>query len=173
MVARGLVRVSIHSSTGVRVTYLLAGPGEPLNLVGPFTGGARPYAAEALTDACVAEIRRDDFISFTFKNPVVLSNIIGILGEAVDSANSRILDMMDKKVHQRLERVLYTLYRKFGSILEFTSGELAELAGTTTESTLRAMARFRACGIVRTGRGRIVITNPEILGNPNTPTLWI
>ena len=92
-----------------------------------------------------------------------MQNIIVILGRAVDSANSRILDMMEMRVEQRLLRVLLTLYRKFGKTLDFTSIELAEMAGTTTESTLRVMARLRQSEIVETRRGRIQILRAEHL----------
>ena len=173
LVAEGLVRVSFLSASGLRMTYLLAGPGEPINLVGPFTGYGRPFYAEAAAPASIAQIGRREFISLTDRYPMVLHNIIRILGAAVDSANSRILDMMDKRVHQRLTRVLYTLYRKFGSDLLFTSGDLAELAGTTTESTLRVMSDLREAGIIRTARGKVLILAPDRLTTDEEELLWL
>ena len=44
LVADGLVKVSICSSSGRQITYLLAEEGEPVNLVGPFTGLPRLLA---------------------------------------------------------------------------------------------------------------------------------
>jgi CRP-like cAMP-binding protein len=173
VVAQGLVKVSICSSSGTRITYLLAERGEPLNLVGPFTGKPRFLSAEALEAVAVAHVRRQDFVSFAFKYPAVVINIISILGRAVDSANSRIVDMMEKRVEQRVLRVLHTLYQKFGTTLMFTSSELAELAGTTTESTLRAMAQLRKLGIIRSSRGEISIIDPARLEHPGSETLWV
>lgn len=173
MVAEGLIKVSLVSYLGNRITYLLAGPGEPLNLVGPFSGAPRPFYAEALEDALVAHVKREDFISFCHRNPAVMHNIIIILGRAVDSANSRILDMMGMRVEQRLLRVLLTLYRKFGKTLDFTSNEIAEMAGTTTESTLRVMARLRQSGIIQTRRGQIQILKAEPLEHMGSESMWI
>jgi CRP-like cAMP-binding protein len=173
VVAQGLVKVSICSASGTKITYLLAGRGEPLNLVGPFTGTPRFLSAEAMEEAAVARIKREDFVSFVFKYPSVAVNIISILGNAVDSANSRIIDMMEKRVEQRLIKVLYTLYKKFGLSLRFTSSELAELAGTTTESTLRAMGRLRELGIIQSGRGEINILEPLQLECLSSETLWV
>jgi CRP-like cAMP-binding protein len=102
-----------------------------------------------------------------------LTNIISILGHAVDSANGRIIDMMEKKVEQRLLKVLNTLQKKFGQELNFTSGDLAELAGTTSESALRAMARLRDMGIIKTGRGRISILDPERLKEIGYEIFWV
>ena len=134
------MKVSIYAPSGIRLTYLLAERGEPLNLVGPFTGAIRSISADALKKALILCIKRDALITFAFDNPTILSNAIAILGRAVDSANLRIMDMVEKRVEQRLSRVLHTLHTKFGTTLNFTSSELAELAGTTTESALTERA---------------------------------
>ena len=173
IVAEGLVKVSIGSFSGRQITYLLAERGEPVNLVGPFTGEPRLLAASALSDASVAGIPRDRFLSFAYERPEVIRNIIRILGQAVDSANGRIIDMCEKPVEMRLKKVLNTLYRKFGNPIPFTGLELAELAGTTTESALRAMAGLRRDGIVRSGRGEVFVLNPAELERQCGETLWI
>ncbi|HKI48421.1 MAG TPA: Crp/Fnr family transcriptional regulator, partial [Desulfobacteria bacterium] len=139
----------------------------------PFSSVPRPLCAEALEDAVVIHVKREDFANFCYENPAVMHNIIVILGRAVDSANSRILDMMEMRVEKRLLKVLLTLYQKFGETLDFTSNELAELAGTTTESTLRVMARLRQAGIIQTRRGQIQILKAENLINVGSESMWI
>ena len=173
VVAKGLVKVSVDSSAGFRITYLMAGQGEPLNLVGPFTGNPRMLSAEAMEDSIILCVERNAFTSFAFASPPLINNIISILGQAVDSANSRMIDMLEKRVDQRLLRVLHTLYQKFGHTLHFTSTELAELAGTTTESTLRAMGHLRKMGIVESGRAEVRIMRPEALQVPGSETFWL
>lgn len=173
VVAEGLVRVSIGSPSGNRMTYLLAGRGEPLNLVGPFNGLPRFLSAEAVSKAKVVFVKRDAFLSFVSRNPQFMINVISILGKALDSANGRVLDMMEKPVEERLLKVLYTLYRKFGVTLCFTSRELAELAGTTPESVLRSIGRLRGLGVVSTARGRLVIEQSNLLAESCENILWI
>jgi CRP-like cAMP-binding protein len=173
VVASGLIKVSISSFSGTKITYLLAGRGEPLNLVGPFTGAPRFLSAEALKRATVACVKREEFVSFAFKYPQVVTSIISILGNAIDSANSRILDMMEKRVEQRIVKVLFSLFKKFGATLHFTSSEIAELAGTTTESTLRAMGRLREIGAIGSSRGEISILKPSQLECLTNETLWV
>jgi len=172
-VAKGLVKVSICSDSGSRMTYLMARPGEPLNLVGPFLGSPRTLSAEAMKDSVVVCMKRQAFTAMVFKNPVLITNIIAILGHALDSVNSRMIDMLEKRVDQRLLRVLFTLNRKFGAVLNFTSSELAELAGTTGESTLRAMGRLRKMGLVETGRGVVRIVEPDKLERLGSDTFWL
>lgn len=173
LVAQGLIRVCRYSATGKRLTYLLAGPGEPLNLVGPFTGAPRDYVAEAATDTTIVSVDRKAFSEFAFHHPQLIINVIDILGQAVDSSNSRILDMQDKKVVQRLRRVLHTLSKKFGPVLKFTATEIADLAGTTTESVLRVLSVLRQDGIIAKRRGQIDILDPQALIDTEYEDLWI
>ncbi|BBO86230.1 Crp/Fnr family transcriptional regulator [Desulfosarcina ovata] len=173
LVEEGMIRVSRYSPLGKRLTYLLAGPGEPINLVGPFTGEARANVAEAAAASTVVSIERKDFIRFAFAYPQLIVNIIDILGQALDSSNSRILDMQEKKVVQRLKRVLHRLSEKFGPLLNFTAVEIADLASTTTESALRVLSDLRQKGIIEKSRGQIHIIKPEALIDPESEELWI
>ncbi|MFH1982457.1 MAG: hypothetical protein ABIL58_11480 [Pseudomonadota bacterium] len=68
------------------------------------------------------------------QHPNLIITAISILGKAVDSANLRIINLIEKRVADRLARVLYTLYNKFGSPVNFTRYEMAALTGTTPES---------------------------------------
>jgi CRP-like cAMP-binding protein len=173
VVLQGLVKTSVSSIYGTKITYLLSRPGEPLNLIGPFTGKPRLLEAMAIKNSCIGSIPRGEFLSFAWENPELITNIISILGFAIDSANNRIIDLVEKKVDQRLYKVLYTLYSKFGPRLYLTSQELADLGGTTVESTLRSMKKLRLLGLIKTRRGEIEILKPEELKKCCDEVLWI
>lgn len=173
LVADGLVKVSIGSASGKQITYLLAEQGEPINLIGPFTGLPRLLAAYALSDAHVASIPQHPFLSFVYAHPKMIPNIMRILGQAIDSANGRIIDMLEKPVDLRVKKVLHSLYRKFGNPVPFTSFELADLAGTTPESALRAMARLRQAGVVRSRRGEVFILDVSQFEDECQEILWV
>ncbi len=173
IVADGLIKVFTTSSNGTRITYLIAQTGEPINLIAPFTQNLRSVVAEALKESSLIKIKTIDFLEFTQKNLKVVTNIIGILGQALDSSNSRIIDMMEKKVEQRLFRALYSLYQKFGTPLNFTSLELSNLIGSTTESTLRSISILKQEGIIKTSRGKIDVLRPEALDRFGVESMWI
>jgi CRP-like cAMP-binding protein len=173
IVAKGLVHVSICSFEGHRLTYLLAAVGEPLNLVSTFSNKPRMIEARAMRDAVVVLLKQSDFITFAFQHPSVISEIITVLGNAVDSANSRILDMVGKNVDQRMRRILHALYLKFGPDLRFTSIEIAEMIGTTVESSLRSLSKLRKKGLIATQRGRIGILQPEAFTETDSDMLWL
>jgi CRP-like cAMP-binding protein len=162
-VVSGLLRVSMSSSSGRRVTVLLVKCGECYNLLSPYLANSRIMEAKALEITRCLRVKAGNFIAFVESHPTIIANLLQIIGSAFDSANSRILDFMEKKVENRIMRVLSTLHNKFGSPLHFTSVEISEIAGTTPESTLRAMGHLRDLGMIETRRGQIRILNPKAL----------
>ena len=162
-VISGLLRVSVCSSSGRRITFLLVKTAEPYNLLGPYLNRSRFLEAEAIEKTRCISIRDQDYLNFVDQHPEMVHNILRWIGQGLDSANSRLLDLMEKKVENRILRVLSTLHEKFGSPLLFTSQEISEIAGTTPESTLRTMGLLRDVGIISTKRGKIWIHDPAAL----------
>lgn len=163
LVISGLLRVNACSSSGKQITFLLVQPGEPYNMLSPFMSSARILEAMAVVKTRCMLVRGSEFKKFVAGHPPLADLIITSIGNALDGANSRILDLMEKNVEKRILRVLGTLYSKFGSPIRFTSREIADIAGTTTESVLRTMAHLRDLGIIDTQRGKIWIKDSEVL----------
>lgn len=172
-VVSGLLRVSVCSSSGRRITFLLVKEAEPFNLLGPYLNRSRFLEAQALEKTRCLKIRDRDYLKFVEQHPAIVHNILRWVGKGLDSAHSRLLDLMEKKVETRILRVLSTLHQKFGSPLLFTSQEISEIAGTTPESTLRTMGLLREMGIISTRRGRIWIHDPRALKDTEFGTIKI
>jgi len=49
------------------------------------------------------------------------------------------------------------LSSKLGPSLPFTRQEIADMAGTTTETAIRVMGRLRESGLIRSARGKTII----------------
>ena len=169
LVASGLVKVYICSASGYRMTYLLARRGEPLNLVGPFTGDPRFLCAEAMQTTEVAHIPRHDFVRFVADNPILFSNIMAILSKAVDSANSRLIDMVEKRVEERLLRVLLTLLDKFGSEIKLTSAGVGRVGRNHGGNHPAHHGSAAQLGHYRIGTGPDNHHPPRFLEKPRTP----
>jgi len=165
IVSCGLLRVSAISESGKRITFILAKKGEPYNFLSPFMKGPRHVMAEAVKNTRCLQLSGVQFLEFIDSHPDILIHIISWIAPALDSAISRIFDQMEKKVEFRIMRVLRTLSSKFGSPLLFTNSEIAELAGTTTESAIRTMAVLRKLGAIETQRGKIWVKDPDALKN--------
>lgn len=163
IVSCGLLRVSAISESGRRITFILARRGEPYNILSPFMKGQRPLIAEAVRNTRCLQMSRTEYLALIEDHPDLLHLVISWVAPALDSAISRIFDQMERKVEFRIMRVLRTLSAKFGSPLLFTNAELAEIAGTTTESTIRAMATLRELDAIETQRGKIWVKNLDAL----------
>jgi len=78
-----------------------------------------------------------------------------------------------ERVEQRLARILLRLMKISGEphergtliSLPLTRQDLADMAGTTVETTIRTLSRMRREGIVDTMRGRILVLDPARLAH--------
>lgn len=67
--------------------------------------------------------------------------------------------MAFEPVDARIAAVLVQLTEAFGTTIPLTRREVAQLAGTTVETAIRVTTRWQREGLVRLGRGRIVVLN--------------
>ncbi len=159
IVAEGRVKVLKHSSLGKEFIIAFFGPGEMFGEVAVFEDRPYPASAQAVAETKVLGVKREDFLSFLAHRPQVALRIISILGGRLREAQSRLKDLAGERVEQRLARTLLMLSSKLGSTLPFTRQEIADMAGTTTETAIRFMSRLKEGRIIRSARGKIIILN--------------
>jgi len=157
IVIEGRVKVLKHSSLGKEFIIAFFGPGEMFGEVAVFQDRPYPASAQAAADTKVLRIRREDFLSFVAQRPQVVLRVISVLGERLRDAQGRLKDLAGERVEQRLAHTLLMLSAKLGATLPFTRQEIADMAGTTTETAIRFISRLKAGEIIRSARGRITI----------------
>ena len=157
IIQQGKVKVFKQSFSGKDFTIGIFHRGESFGEVAVFDGKAYPASAQAMEETTVLTIGREEFLSLVAQNPAIAINIIGIMGERIKSAHNRLRDLATDRVEQRLAKVLLMLSSKYGATLSFTRQEIADMTGTTTETTIRVMNRLKNAGIIRSSRGKIVI----------------
>jgi len=157
IIAEGKVKVIKHSSLGKEFIITFFGPGEMFGEIAVFENKPYPASAQTVTETKVLGIKREAFLSFLAHRPQVALRIINILGGRLRDAQGRLKDLAGERVEQRLAGILLMLSSKLGSSLPFTRQEIADMAGTTTETAIRFMSRLRDGGIIRSVRGKIII----------------
>jgi CRP/FNR family transcriptional regulator, nitrogen oxide reductase regulator len=157
VVQEGRVKLFKQSFSGKIFTVKIASRGDTLHAVVLFEGKPRWASAQAMDKVTLLRVKKGEFMSFVTKRPSILMKIIGILGEQAHSAHERLIDMVGERAEQRLLNVLNMLCSKFGTTLSFTCEELADLAGTTTETTIRVISSLKKSVLVSSSRGKIVI----------------
>jgi CRP-like cAMP-binding protein len=157
LIAVGRVKVVKHSSTGKDFIIAFFGPGDMFGEVAVFENRPYPASAEAATDSEVLGIKRDSLLAFLARHPEVSLKIIDVLGARLRKAQGRLRDLAGERVEQRVARILLMLSSRLGGTLPFTRQEIADMSGTTLETTIRIMSRLKEGGIIRSNRGKTVI----------------
>ena len=163
IIATGKVKVHKHSSLGKEFIIAFFGPGEMFGEIAVFENKPYPVSAQAMMPTTIIGIKRDDMLFFMEQHPQVALRIINILGERLRDAQGRLRDLAGERVEQRLASMLIMLSNKLGLTLPFTRQEIADMTGTTIETAIRVMSRFKERGIINTVRGQVTIRDKEKL----------
>ena len=163
VIAEGKVKVLKHSSSGREFIIAFFGPGEMVGEVAVFENKPYPASAQAVTETRIVAIKREDFLSFLANRPQVALKIINILGGRLRDAQNRLRDLAGERVEQRIAGVLVMLSAKLGLTLPFTRQEIADMAGTAPETTIRVMSHLKERGFIRSTRGKVFILDEKKL----------
>ena len=163
---KGLIKLFKGSSSGKNVTFVIATLGDTLNAAA-LSVKRHFLSAQAMTEATVLRIPGREFWACEAKHPCIAENIIGLTAEALNIEYNRIVDIIGEEVELRVVHSLFTLASKFGPNLLIKREELANYAGTTTETAIRVLSRLRKKGIIScsAGRGAIGISDLSRLQN--------
>jgi CRP/FNR family transcriptional regulator len=157
IVEQGKVKVVKQAASGKEFIISLFTPGEMVGEVAVFQGKPYPASAQAVGPTTVLGISSQDLLNFLGQNPAVSLKIMAVLGERLRQAHARLRDLAGERVEQRIASLLLMLASKLGDELPFTRQEIAEMAGTTTETAIRVLSRLGKGHIVASRRGRITI----------------
>ncbi|WP_319762521.1 Crp/Fnr family transcriptional regulator [Maridesulfovibrio sp.] len=173
LVESGKVILSKQSPSGKSFTYLIATRGMTLNGITCFKSGPRLFSARVVQDSAIITIPCQDFKFWVENTPAVAMGILGTMGELLDGAYTRIIDLIDESVETRILNVLSMLSTRIGENLPLTNGDIAEMVGTSRESAARVISRLQEAGIVTKARGSISILNKEQLDETASSPFFI
>jgi CRP/FNR family transcriptional regulator len=171
VVVKGEVKLLKQTDDGREMIVEMAYPGEIFGEEAVFDGQPYPMTAQALEDVELLSISRADFFAFLRDNPDLALEIITELGARLREAQNTIRALAMERVDWRIGRVLLLLSKQAGkedkrgvSIdLPLTRQDLADMAATTVETTIRVLGNMKKMGLVETEKGRIVLLDRERL----------
>jgi len=169
IVKEGKVKIIKHSETGKNVLLEVIPSGEAFAQVSIFDGGPYPATAEAMENCEVMMIRRKEFFSLLEKHPVIATKVIGVLGKRLREAHDTIRYLAVERVEKRIASLLVKMADKVGEkdkntvklSLLLTRQDIAEMVGTTVETTIRIMSRWTKDGIIKSSGKKIIILNMD------------
>ena len=170
-VLTGRVKIAKQSPAGRELILDVLGTGEPIAVIPVVRKLAMPATAIAVEATACVRIAGPVFLDVMSHHPLVILRVLEAVSQRLVEANASRLTLATDAVEARLARALLRMGEKFGAdhagemvfTQRFTRQSLAELAGTTVESTIRVMSRWTRDGIVRTQSGRITVVEPNRL----------
>jgi CRP/FNR family transcriptional regulator len=171
VVVKGEVKLLKQTEDGRETIVEMGYPGEIFGEEAIFDGQPYPLTAQALGDVELLSISRSDFFAFLRDNPDLALEIITELGARLREAQNTIRALAMERVEWRIARVLLMLSRKAGvdkkdgvSIdLPLTRQDIADMAATTVETTIRVLSNFKKMGLVETEKGKIILLDKKHL----------
>ena len=173
LVESGRVILSKDAPSGKAFTFLLATRGLPLNAVTCLKPRPRFFSARAIEKTMVIAIPSPAFKQWVLDNPDVAACILDTMGNLLDGAYTRILDLIDESVEQRILNALNMLFLRIGSDLPMTNNDIADMTGTSRETAARVISRLQEAGLIRKSRGHIEILNGPQLDELSTCPFFI
>lgn len=170
-VLHGRLAVSKAARGGRELCLEVFGPGEVVAVVAAIRNIALPATAKALEPTALLEVEAGAYRALVARHPELAVRCLLLFGERLQGAGEARLALATDPVDARLARVLLQLGEKFGAAIDgrvhltkgFTRHALADLAGTTEESTIRVLTRWRKEGLVTDLQGRLVLERPAAL----------
>ncbi len=171
VVKTGKVKVLRHSTDGKDVVLRVCSTGAMLGTVATFDGSGYPGTAQAIEDCTLLVIARNDVLTLVNRYPVFALAVIADLGARLRSSAEQIRSLAVERVEQRIARVLLKLAESGGCdvpegrVIEMplTRQDVADMTGTTVETAIRVMSKFRRLNLIRTRRGKVVLVDRDAL----------
>ncbi len=164
LVLDGRVHLERVDFDGHQTLLCRHGPGDcfcPLALLdqGPQLGTAR-----AITPTTLLWAPKDEFQGICNQHPELLGWLHQKCFRHVRNIVTR---MQTSMFHDARERLIWALLEHAGQddqgqwVVRATHQELAQWIGTSRETVSRELAALRRAGLVRSGRGRVVLLDPD------------
>ncbi|WP_432735245.1 Crp/Fnr family transcriptional regulator [Maridesulfovibrio sp. FT414] len=170
LVESGRVVLSKESPTGKNFTYMIAVKGVPLNSIVCFKSRPHFFSARVAERTTVIAIPCNIFSQWVFNHPEVAIGILGTMGDLLDGAYTRLLDIIDKSAETRIMNTLAMLASRIGPELPLTNADIAELTGVSRETAARVISHLQNAGLISKSRGNITILDKvqfnELSSNP-------
>ncbi len=173
IVVTGQIKVYRHSPDGHDVILEIFGPGGPLGAVAAYESRPYPASAAAIEPASCLLIPRTAFFALLERHPSLVRGLLGSLSLRLMELTTRLAELTGGRVEVRFARFFLKLADQLGRNdrggvfipLPLSRQELADMTGTTIETTIRIMSRWSKDAILRTEKDGFVLTNrPSLEG---------
>lgn len=164
LIIEGKVKVVKHSPEGKDVIVRIIERGQIFGEVAVFDNKPYPASAIAMVDTKAFVLERFRLIELLNKDPQIALDIIADLGRKLRDMLDTVKTIATEHVDKRIIFTLMKMYEATGNpVLKLKRQDIAEMCGTTVETTIRITRELEKEGYISTERGEIKLINIDAL----------
>jgi len=170
-IVSGRIKVVKAIPGGKELIIEILGPGDPLGAVAAYEARPYPASAFALEDSVCITSRRAEFMILLETCPSLVRGLLGGFSFRIIELGKRLSEITGSRVEARFAQLFLKLVDRLGRPegagvfvpLVLTRQDLADLAGTTIETSIRIMSRWGKEGVVSTRDDGFVVLDRNVL----------
>lgn len=166
----GKVKLTIAGDQGKEQIIRLAASGDVLGYRAMLSNDFYNATATAIADTEVCFIPKETFYKLIDSNNDLSRSFLSLLSTELKDVQQRMTDIAQKPVRERIAESLLLLKEIYGFEADgstinvlLSREEIANLAGTATETTIRTLSEFNNSGIIELVKKKIRIINQREL----------
>jgi CRP/FNR family transcriptional regulator len=167
----GRVKVFKATPRGTDVILEIFGPGDPVGAVAVYESRAYPATAVTLEPTRCVLIPRQTFFALLEAHPSMVRGLLIGLTHRLVELTSRLAELSGGRVEGRLARFFLKLSSEMGQPradgtfipLVLSRQEIADMIGTTIETSIRIMSRWGKDNVVHTEKDGFLVVDRSAL----------
>jgi len=171
IVTEGRVKITKLSQEGKEIILEIIPENDFFGGVAVIRNFKYPANAVAMEDTGLIKVSRQDLLKILDRFPTVMQAVFASLGGRLQESHEAMRSIALEKVIARVAALLLKLAEKSGKKtpegilvdLKLTKQDIAEMVGTTVETSIRTMSRLKKQGIIEEKEGKVLIKNPARL----------
>lgn len=169
LVAIGFVKMVRPNSSDTELTLEIIGPGQMFGVLGALEGSGCPLMAYGLTDTAYLKIPKDRLLAIYEESHLLKDRLLRKTALRMHQKLDFMAKLSSGRAEERIAAILFILAESYGEVdgrmlrlnLPLTRQQIGEMAGTTTETTIRVLSKWSQERLVDTERHLITILDPE------------
>ena len=170
-IVSGRVKVVKAIPGGKELILEILGPGDPLGAIAAYESRPYPASAVALEEAVCVASKRAAFMGLLETCPSLVRGMLGGFSLRVIELGKRLGEITGSRVEARFAQIFLKLADRLGRPrgagvfvpIVLSRQDLADLAGTTMETSIRIMSRWGKEGVVSTESDGFLVSSRDDL----------
>lgn len=167
----GRLRVNRVTPNGEQIVVRMVNPGDLFGIARAMSVSDYPGTATAAVESLALVWPMDMWDVFIQHHPNLAVNAMQTVGQRLQEAQTRILEMSTEDTERRVAHAVLRLVRQSGKKeadgirIDFpvTRQDIAEMTGTTLHTVSRIFSAWEAEGLVKGGRQKLLVRDPHRL----------